>query len=591
MAKYVIEDTTLTGIADAIRSKTGGTDPIPVTGMAGQISAITGGGSDIETLENLPITLDFSEGDQSVAAPEGYLVKSAIIKKPDTLVAENIAKGVEIAGILGTHEGGGSAETLVTLLEEQTLDFALNTTFNLYSAYIDPAPFVPVIGETYTVVWDGVEYECVAQDAGAILAGAVFIGNAVAFGLNGNNEPFIIGGDASSGTNFFSLTDTASSTHTVAIYQKASGGGGGSVEGIVYVTFMNGSTELCKTACMKGDSTVDPVQDGKIAVPTKDSTVSTVYTYSGWSWTDGGQADALALIDVTEDRTVYAAYTESVREYTVNFYDDDGTTLLESVQTAYGEIPTSTITKKDGIALLGWEPELAAVTGDADYTAVWQSVTFANATWAQIAEIAESGTAAETFVVGETKTVTSDDGTHTYTAKILAINNTQLSVTGSGSSYSGKNIVIGLLPLEDTAAQTSAYSVEWPSESAVISRLPSDCQSVIKTTTLRTATYYSDGSWSPSDTPKKIFMPTTQMCGGAADGKGAHENFAAYRLPGLVNAEDRALGSEWWLACRYKTSSSASSAYQYYVTADGTINSAYASSSTGSKYFFPCFCV
>lgn len=45
MADYLIQDTTLTGIADAIRGKTGGADPIPVSGMAGAISGIqTGGG-------------------------------------------------------------------------------------------------------------------------------------------------------------------------------------------------------------------------------------------------------------------------------------------------------------------------------------------------------------------------------------------------------------------------------------------------------------------------------------------------------------------------------------------------------------------
>ena len=45
MEEYLIKDTTLTGIADAIRGKTGGADPIPVSGMAEAISAIqTGGG-------------------------------------------------------------------------------------------------------------------------------------------------------------------------------------------------------------------------------------------------------------------------------------------------------------------------------------------------------------------------------------------------------------------------------------------------------------------------------------------------------------------------------------------------------------------
>ena len=44
MSEYRIKGETLTGIADAIRSKTGGTEPIPVPEMAAQIEGITGGG-------------------------------------------------------------------------------------------------------------------------------------------------------------------------------------------------------------------------------------------------------------------------------------------------------------------------------------------------------------------------------------------------------------------------------------------------------------------------------------------------------------------------------------------------------------------
>jgi hypothetical protein len=47
MAKYVIDDSTLTGIADAIRGKTSGTEPIAVLDMARQIEDIKIGGGDI----------------------------------------------------------------------------------------------------------------------------------------------------------------------------------------------------------------------------------------------------------------------------------------------------------------------------------------------------------------------------------------------------------------------------------------------------------------------------------------------------------------------------------------------------------------
>lgn len=44
MSKYVIEDTTLTAIGDAIRSKDGTTEPILVSDFASKIAAITTGG-------------------------------------------------------------------------------------------------------------------------------------------------------------------------------------------------------------------------------------------------------------------------------------------------------------------------------------------------------------------------------------------------------------------------------------------------------------------------------------------------------------------------------------------------------------------
>ena len=49
MSEYIIKGETLTGIADAIRGKTGGTDPVAVSDMAAQIDGIQagGGGDDV----------------------------------------------------------------------------------------------------------------------------------------------------------------------------------------------------------------------------------------------------------------------------------------------------------------------------------------------------------------------------------------------------------------------------------------------------------------------------------------------------------------------------------------------------------------
>lgn len=73
-------------------------------------------------LTDVPITLDFSEGNQTVAVDDGYAVKSAIIQKPDTLISENIKKNVNVAGIIGTHEGGSGESELVPIVIEKTFD-------------------------------------------------------------------------------------------------------------------------------------------------------------------------------------------------------------------------------------------------------------------------------------------------------------------------------------------------------------------------------------------------------------------------------------------------------------------------------------
>lgn len=65
-----------------------------------------------EALEGVSIELDFSSGDQTVKAAEGTLVKSAVIKKPETLVAENIKSGVSVAGVEGSLIGDGEEVTV-----------------------------------------------------------------------------------------------------------------------------------------------------------------------------------------------------------------------------------------------------------------------------------------------------------------------------------------------------------------------------------------------------------------------------------------------------------------------------------------------
>jgi hypothetical protein len=231
-------------------------------------------------------------------------------------------------------------------------------------------------------------------------------------------------------------TDVIKSGDLATEIDGISGGGGGTSgdERVKYVTFMYGEVELLKYPVISGDTCHDPVADGMIDTPTKEQTVSTVYTYSGWALTDGSAASSAALQNVTEDRTVYVAFTESVRKYTINFYD--GETLLKSEQMAYGTTPNY-IPEKDGVSFTGWSPSIVAVVGNADYYAQWQDkVTFAGGSWADIVAIAESGEAPNVFKVGDTREIVMEG--QKVTLAIAGFNHDDLA---DGSGKAGMTIV------------------------------------------------------------------------------------------------------------------------------------------------------
>lgn len=102
MAEYIIQEETLVGIAEAIRSKTGESDPVAVTDMADKISGIA-----VDEKVETTVALDFSEGDMQLTPEDGTAFSSVNIPAPATLIPENIAEGVDIAGVIGTLAGGG----------------------------------------------------------------------------------------------------------------------------------------------------------------------------------------------------------------------------------------------------------------------------------------------------------------------------------------------------------------------------------------------------------------------------------------------------------------------------------------------------
>lgn len=105
--------------------------------------------------------------------------------------------------------------------------------------------------------------------------------------------------------------------------------------------------------------------------PTKSSTAQYSYSFTGWSLTAGDSANANALKAVMVDRNVYAAYSKTVRKYTVYFYN--GSTLLQTVSNvpygsgAYysGDTPEKTgVDFPEDYVFTGWSPSNNGITGN-----------------------------------------------------------------------------------------------------------------------------------------------------------------------------------------------------------------------------------
>lgn len=89
-----------------------------------------------QAVENVPITLDLADGDQTVTAGSGQLIKSAVIQKPSTLTPDNIVKDVNIAGVVGAFEGGGSSENYEGAIIDRTISgYYFNSTATAVGNY------------------------------------------------------------------------------------------------------------------------------------------------------------------------------------------------------------------------------------------------------------------------------------------------------------------------------------------------------------------------------------------------------------------------------------------------------------------------
>ena len=277
--------------------------------------------------------------------------------------------------------------------------------------------------------------------------------------------------------------------------------GGGSMEGVHTVTFMSedGQTELFKRPVADSDNCADPVERKYIDPPTKESTDAQTFAHDGWSSTPGGSADADILNAVKADKTVYAAFKPSPRYYTIRFLDGD--TILHTVMAEYGSTPTYTA-EKNGYGFGGWSPDVVAVTGDADYQAIWvEKISFANASWAQIAEVSNNGKAKDNFAIGDTKTFTFS--TETLTCEIVGFDHDERP---NGKGKAGISILVKTPP---TSVQATFNDAQRGLPTSFTKYIPSDIVYYAKTVNKLYENGY-DASGTVETGAMKFWIPSVQ---------------------------------------------------------------------------------
>lgn len=375
---------------------------------------------------------------------------------------------------------------------------------------------------------------------------------------------------------------------------------------LCYVTIMSedGLEEFMKVPVYEGYNAEDPFGTGPLGIPTKESTNTQVFTYTGLSQTPGGEADPSALLNVTEDRTVYIAFKTETRYYTVRFFDGD--TLMTYEKVVYGASPSYTPKKTDYI-FIGWEPSNKNITADTDCYAQWEEITdFDNATLARISESCESGRAAEHFAIGDEREVTAANGTTKYVLRIVGIDK---DTKADGSGKAGITVAVTLpnrtavamMPwtTDEHTGKYWDYDTDPTEESNVrywlrtefYSTLPADLQAVIKPVTKKTEWGYSNygtAAWTTRESTDLLFIPSAEEFN-FLDKHGSSEGMGCY--PGFDTQEERTLYSGGVATDAYLRSTYHPDGRNTCDVYNHTGDSVSSNSGSYDYHIYPCFCI
>lgn len=233
-----------------------------------------------------------------------------------------------------------------------------------------------------------------------------------------------------------------------------------------------GTTELYRQTIQNGG---DGTYGGP--TPTKESTAQYDFTHSGWSLTPGGPADPNALKGVTADRTVYATFSNTLRSYTVRFYN--GTTLLEAYTVQYGGTATykgsTPVNNSTGnpadFEFYGWKPSPTNIQGDTNCYAQFHDMREITDSWATIAAACADGTATSKYAVGAFKQldIGAVDLPYDFRNSDSVVYNGEIHIFGSGEQNYRKShykwdgtewVSVSTLPHEFYGGRALVYNGE-----------------------------------------------------------------------------------------------------------------------------------
>lgn len=169
----------------------------------------------------------------------------------------------------------------------------------------------------------------------------------------------------------------------------------------------DGATTLKTVTCLDGVP-----QESAPTIPVRTATAQYSYTGVGWNLEMDAQiADASAITNVIADRTVYAAYSRTLRTYTVTWTNADNSVLETDTDVPYGSTPqyNGATPTYQGQTAQGWTPSpstvVANITYKASYLPVYNVNFYNGSTLLQTANVVQGGNATYT---GSTPVSTED---------------------------------------------------------------------------------------------------------------------------------------------------------------------------------------